>query len=275
VKFKKNKVIINGQRFFYWEKNKKNKEIIILLHGFPGNHIGLVNLANYLSDEYRIIIPDLPACGQSETLKETNNLKNYSKWVDVFLKKLSIDNAIIIGHSFGSRVALVFSVNYPDKVKKLVLITPIVEVDGFIARIASFYYRIAEFLPKYLQKLWLSNKFSKIVGDNIIFKSSNHILHKKIINRDIRELKRINQKVIIELFDEFYKFKLIPLGEKVKTKSLVIASDKDEIATLKSVALLVGKINKSEFKILKNEGHLVPLENPLATAKIINSWLKK
>lgn len=152
MKFLKNVVIINGQNFFYWEKNKKIKETIVLLHGFPGNHMGLIDLANYLGNDYHIIIPDLPACGQSEALKVIHNLKNYSAWLNLFLENLFINQAIIIGHSFGSRVALFFSVNYPEKVKKLILITPVLEVNGFIARIASIYYRIGEVLPKYLQK---------------------------------------------------------------------------------------------------------------------------
>lgn len=275
MKFKKNLIIINGQNFFYWEKNKKEKKVVVLLHGFPGNHIGLIDLGSYLNDDYRVIIPDLPACGKSEALKKTHNLKNYAQWLNSFLEKLSVYHAVIIGHSFGSRVALVFSVNYPLKVQRLVLITPVIEVDGFIANIASLYYKIGKVLPSYLQKSWLSSKFVKKIGDEILFKSSNQILHKKIINRDVRELRKVDQKVIVELFDEFYKFELILLGKKVKTDSLVIASDKDEIATLKSVRILADQFQKKSLKIVRKAGHLVPLEKPLVIAKIIRFWLEE
>ncbi len=274
MKLKNNLVIINGRKFFYWEKNRKNKQVIVLLHGFPGNHMGLVDLANYLDNEYRIIIPDLPACGQSESLNGIHNLKSYSNWLNSFLESLSINKTIIIGHSFGSRVALVFAANYAKNVEKLVLITPVVEVDGFIARVATLYYKIAEVLPNYLQKIMLSNGFGKKMGDIIIFKPANPKIHKKIIDRDVKELKKLNQKVIIEIFNEFYKFKLIALGKRIKTESLVIASDKDEIATLKSVKILAGNIDKVSFEIMENSGHLVPLEKPSATAKIILHFLQ-
>lgn len=274
MKFKKNVAEIDGKRFFYWEKNPDQKGTIVLLHGFPGNHMGLIDLADYLGDNYRIIIPDLPACGLSEDLKEGHNLKNYAKWVDDFLESLLIRQAVIVGHSFGSRVALFFSSNYPEKVKRLILITPVLKVDGFIAKIASLYYRIGGILPAYLQKAWISSKFTKKLGDDILFKSSGKVLHKKIIGRDVAELKKINQQVIIGLFDEFYKSKSISLAKGIRVESLVIASDKDEIATLKSVKLLANQLDSAELKIMKNSGHFVPLERPLATAKIIKSWLE-
>src|ERR1035437_11087681 len=100
MKFKKKLVIVNNRKAFYWEKNTEKKQVIVLLHGFPGSHEGLVDMANGLKD-YHLIIPDLPACGLSDPLSEKHNLENYSKWLEDFLKSLFIDSAIIIGHSFG------------------------------------------------------------------------------------------------------------------------------------------------------------------------------
>lgn len=86
MKFKKNIAAIGKRKFFYWENNATGKEVIVLLHGFPGNHIGLVGLASKLPDSCRIIILDLPACGQSDELEGIHSLKNYSAWLDLFWK---------------------------------------------------------------------------------------------------------------------------------------------------------------------------------------------
>lgn len=273
MKFKKKGIEIDGRGFFYWCKGYQQKETIILLHGFPGNHAGLIDLANALGNKRQIIIPDLPACGLSEELRGKHVLKNYAKWLNDFLERLSIQEAIIIGHSFGSRVAMFFSIDYPQKVKKLILITPVVEVNGFITRIATLYYRVGGILPRYFQKIWLSNELFKRVGDTILFKSSNPVMHKKIIDRDVKELKKVNQQVIIDLFNEFYKFQLISLGKRIDAKTLIIAGDKDEIATLVSLKTLAHNVQKASLKVMKDSGHLVPLEKPLATAKIIKNWL--
>ena len=247
--FKKKIAIINGQEFFYWEKNEKKKDVVGLLHGFPGSHQGMVDMANGL-EEYRIIIPDLPACGLSQPLKIKHSLENYSIWLDEFLKCLSIDKIILIGHSFGSRVALVFSGLYPNKVSKLVLITPVVRVEGLVARFVVAEYKIAEILPEYLRKSWLSNKLHSTIRDAIIFKSVSPKRRRELIIRENKEAKILDPKVSIEIFEEFYRFNLTPAGKKVKVKSLVLAGDSDVIAPLDPVRELTLQLEDCTFVIM-------------------------
>jgi pimeloyl-ACP methyl ester carboxylesterase len=272
MSFKKKITTIDGQKTFYWEKNPEKKEIMVVLHGFPGSHGGLLDMANGMG-KYRFIVPDLPACGLSEPLKDKHNLENYSKWLKGFLESLSIEQPIIVGHSFGSRLALVFSGANPEMIRKLVLITPVVKVEGLIARFVSIEYRIAKILPQHLQKSWLSNRVHFNLGHKIIFKSAGIKKRQKLIASDRDELGRLNPQVNIELFDEFYRFSLIPVGQKVKTESLVIAGELDEIAPLASVRKLAEQLSNSQFVIMKNCGHIVVAEKPLTVAKIILNWL--
>jgi len=272
--FKKKEVTINNKKAYYWEKNHSYKDTIVLLHGFPGNHKGLVDLANNLGD-YRIIIPDLPACGESEPLEGKHNLENYSQWLNIFLNSLFIDKAIVIGHSFGSRVGLVFSHDFKERVERLVLITPVVKVEGLIAQFVSVEYKIAEMLPDYLKKAWLSNIIHYRVGDMIIYKSASPKRRKKLIDRRNQEIKNLKPQINIELFDEFYKFSLVPLGPKVKTKSLIIAGKEDEIAPLASIQELASQLANVTFVVMENCGHIVVGERPSTTASIIKKWFNQ
>ncbi len=275
MKFKKNIIKINSKKVFYIDSGGQNP-VIILLHGFPGNHMGLIDLANYIgNDRYRIIIPDLPACGCSDSLEKKHNLKNYSDWLDSFLEALSIDGAIIIGHSFGSRIALVFTNYYSKRVKRLVLITPVLKVKGLFNRIFSIYYGITGFMPKYLQKIMLSNGFGKKLGNKIIFESADPNIHKKIIDRDIKEIKKLKPRVNIEIFDEFYKFSLIPTGKTIKKNSLLIAGELDLVSPLGPIRELSCRLPNVKLRIMKNCGHLLPLEKPKLTANIIKEWLAR
>jgi pimeloyl-ACP methyl ester carboxylesterase len=271
--FKKKLVVTNGRKVFYWEKNHGKKEVIILLHGFPGSHGGLIAMADGLGD-FRIIVPDLPACGLSEALMGKPSLENYSQWLFDFLENLSVENIILVGHSFGSRIGLVFSSKYPEKVKELVLITPVVKVDGLIARFVSIEYEIAKILPKHLRKSWLSNRLHRGIGNMIIFKSTKGKRRQELIDKQDKDLKLLNPQINIEIFDEFYRFSLIPVGKKIKIKALVVAGELDEIAPLDSVKELAEQLPNSEFIIMKNCGHIVVAEKPLTTARIIIDWLK-
>ncbi|MCX6760399.1 MAG: alpha/beta hydrolase [Candidatus Nealsonbacteria bacterium] len=274
MRFEKLSVVINKRKTFYWQKNNSQKEAIVLLHGFPGNHEGLVDMANGLGN-YRLIIPDFPACGQSESLNEKYSLENYAKWLNTFFEGLSINKAIVIGHSFGSRVALVFTSRYPEKVNKLALITPVVKVEGLISRVVAIEYKIAELLPKKLRRLWLSNQIHRKVSDIVLFKSASPKRRQEITAKDRRERKNFNPQINLELFSEFYRYSLVPIGKKIKTESLVIASDMDSIAPLNSVKELAEQLANVKFTVMKHSGHIVVLERPLATANIIRHWLEK
>jgi len=265
--------VVNGRKSLYWEKGPIMAETILFLHGFPGNHMGLEDLANAFQEKYRIIIPDLPACGESEPFIQTHTLKSYADWLKMFLEHLGLQQIIIVGHSFGTRVALVFAAEYPDKVKKMALITPMLRVDGLIARVASLKFSIAKVLPRRMRSQWLSNKLYQHAFKVIIFKSASPKRRKEIVEMDRKEMMHIDPKYTLEIFDEFYQSNLTPTGEKVKAPCLVIAADKDEIATLQAVGELVACLENVTFEIMKDSGHLVPLERPVETANVIKKWL--
>ena len=272
--FKKNTITIEGRKFFYWEKNHSHKQAIVVLHGFPGNHRVVMDMAKRLGNA-RIIIPDLPACGESESLKNEHILKNYTEWLEGFLNSISVESAIVIGYSFGSRIAITFSALHPEKVQKLVLITPVVKPDSIIANLASLEYEIAEKLPVYMQKTWLSNKIYHGASNFIIFKSASKKRRQYLISNDAKEIKRLDPKANLELFDEFFRFDHISKGSKITIKTLVIAGDKDEIATVGSVEKLCERFPNYELKVIKNSGHIVVAERPKRVARIISDFLGK
>ena len=272
MKFEKKSAVIYGKKVWYWEKNHQQNPVMVFLHGFPGSHKGLMDLAGNIKG-YRLIIPDLPACGQSEPLQKSHSLGNYANWVNDFLGNLSIGNVVVVGHSFGARVGLMFATKHPQKIRGLVLITPVVKVDGLIVRIASFKGIIAKWLPIALRKAWLSSKFYHRMGHMVIFKSSSSKNRRQMLETDYKELENLDVRATIEVFDEFYHSDLVSLAKKMTAKILLVAGDRDKIATISSIKEFAGKLQKGSLQVIKNSGHLVPLERPLTTATVIETWL--
>lgn len=273
MRFQKKRITIDGKLVTYWEKNSAKKEVIVFLHGFPGSHRGLIDMASAFS-EYRLIVPDLPACGESEAFDWTHNLENYSKWLNNFLKELKIKKIVLVGHSFGSRIGLYFGGHYRNKIDRLVLVTPVSRVEGLIARLASLNFKVAEYLPLNLQKKWISNPVYRTAGHIIVFKTCSKKRRKILIANDVKEFNHLDSRATIQLFEEFYSSDLSPLGKDIKAKTLVIAGEKDEIAPLSSVIDVVEHLPNAQLVVMKKEGHIVVAESPLTTASIIKEWLK-
>lgn len=273
MRFQKKTIVINGKKVFYWQKHNLDNTVVVFLHGFPGSHKGLIGTADEI-EGYGIIIPDLPACGQSEPLAEKHSLKNYAKWLNEFLENLSVKKVVVVGHSFGARVALVFSLYYPKKVEKMVLITPVAKVDSLVGRLAAINYKLTEFLPVYFQDAWLHNIIYRDARNAIIYKSVGPKRKKQLIHLNDEEAKNVDIQANLEISNEFYGHDSILKGEKIGVKTLLIACDKDEVATVNSIKELSNRFTNAEIKVMKNSGHLVVLERPKAVGEIIYKWLK-
>lgn len=91
---------------------------VVLLHGWGQNIAMMQPVGNELPD-YRITILDFPGFGESEEPKEVWTVEDYADSLKELLKELKVENPIILGHSFGGRVAICYASN--NKVDKLIL----------------------------------------------------------------------------------------------------------------------------------------------------------
>ncbi len=77
----------------------------VMLHGWGDNLHTFDALVRQMPG-YRIVRLDLPGFGQSERPREAWGVEEYALFVANFLKKLSIDSYVLVGHSFGGRIAI-------------------------------------------------------------------------------------------------------------------------------------------------------------------------
>jgi len=100
-----------------------------LLHGYPLNHTIWRPLVDLLQGRARLIMPDLRGHGRSPVGEGEPSIRQMAEDVYALLEQLSIDKAIIAGHSMGGYVALSFAHAYPRMLAGLGLIASQAEAD--------------------------------------------------------------------------------------------------------------------------------------------------
>lgn len=102
---------------------------LILLHGWGGSWESWAPLIPSLSEHFELLIPDLPAFGQSAAprsvgIKEAWKTADYAQWLLAFTKTVIPDQTFCLaGHSFGGKIAALFAATkHPTTLKKLILI---------------------------------------------------------------------------------------------------------------------------------------------------------
>ena len=97
----------------------EGKNTLVFLHGWGQNIEMMKPVGDKFRKNSRIIIIDLPGFGMSSEPKTIWTLYDYVDCVKKLLDKLEVKNPILIGHSFGGKISLLYATKY--KVDKLIL----------------------------------------------------------------------------------------------------------------------------------------------------------
>ena len=104
-----------------------NGPAIIVLHGGPDfDHLYLLPDLDRLSDSYRLIYYDQRGRGQSGNGVQPKEVSLESEIAD--LEKVrqyyKLDSVVLLGHSWGTVIALEYAIRYPQRVSRMILMNP-------------------------------------------------------------------------------------------------------------------------------------------------------
>lgn len=100
---------------------------VILLHGWLGSWGLWQETMAYLGRYYRTYALDFWGFGKSGKKRETYDVQDFVGLVDQFMEQLGIFNAPLVGHSMGGTVSLSVAIQYPHRVRKVVIVgSPVV-----------------------------------------------------------------------------------------------------------------------------------------------------
>jgi pimeloyl-ACP methyl ester carboxylesterase len=103
-------------------------EPLVMVHGFADSSYSWHENAAILKDSgHRLIIVDQPGLGRSDAPPDPYvfSIENQAKAIVALTEKLGLTEFCIIGHSMGGGIALYITLNYPEKVRKAVVIDPV------------------------------------------------------------------------------------------------------------------------------------------------------
>ncbi|MEZ5044284.1 MAG: alpha/beta hydrolase [Saprospiraceae bacterium] len=97
---------------------------LVLLHGTGASLHTWEEWTKELQDSFTIISLDLPAFGLTGPfIKDVDyGIRHYASFLDGFVKAIGVDRFFLAGNSLGGLIAWKYTLDYPAKVKKLILL---------------------------------------------------------------------------------------------------------------------------------------------------------
>ena len=223
----------------------KGKDIL-LLHGWGQNIEMMKPLGDAFCDRFRITIIDFPGFGQSDEPKEKWTIDKYSLMLEEFTKQVGIKKPIVMGHSFGGRVAIRFSSRNP--IEKLVLF-------------GSPCIRVQEELPL---KVRILKRLKKLPGMNKI----GEFMKQYIGSRDYKAASPIMRETLVEVVNE----DLSKYAREIEEPTLLIWGEQDIEAPVSEAKELESIMMDAALIILPGT-HYAYLENLARVITILNNFI--
>lgn len=280
---------IEGTMFHLETFGNDTNEVVIVLHGGPGNDYRYLLDLKELADDYFVVFYDQRGTGLSPRVPADElTLENMIKDLNNIIKYFSPDRKVnIIGHSWGGMLASGYLAQYPEKVHKIVLAEPGMltseKAEEFMEKFKpEFSFRFLWHAGKcWFESLHVDEPDDQAAGDYffmaLAFNASpelfnNHPMSKYFCNQDIetasidfwRYSSLANKTILMSAFDNDgnINLDLVTGVEKFPHKVLFLISECNQLIGEEFQKDHIEYFNKAEMVIIKNAGHSMIGEQP-------------
>lgn len=254
-------ITVNGKAVHYWEASPQFDEAILLLHGGFGNaDTNWSACIDELAETYRVIAPDLPAYGETESIPIT--IQSLVTWTRDFMATIQLEQAVIVGHSFGGLIARILAAQTPKLAPAIVLVNggvipAVPTLAKFIARMpiigGLLYRQIAK------STMSLSNLQSAIKAESVLTPE-----FREAIRTDLPALAQLMRSLSISPLPEE---RVPPLP------TLLLWGEEDPITPKVIGERIKDNIPGSKLSLIADVGHMPQIEVPDIFAWQIKNFL--
>lgn len=231
--------------------------VLLMLHGWKDSLNTFDDLVKRLPN-YRIVRVDMPGFGGTEAPKDAWGVHDYVEFVRAFLEKVNVVPDVIVGHSFGGRVAIKGVGMGVLKPTKLILIA-----SAGLARRRTLKNHLFAGVAKGGRVLTSIPPFS--FWQNAIRRKLYDALGSDYFRAG--SLKDTFVKVVSEDLSEY--------ASKITIPTLLIWGRQDASTPLIQAEMIHDRIEDSQLDIVNGAGHFVHREQPENVAAFITQFLDK
>lgn len=244
----------------YSEGGQAGKPIVVLIHGLAGSRDNWNRVARALTANYHVVIPDLPASGETQVPKDFDySVPNVTEKLRRFIEAANLTGpAHVAGHSLGGSIAMLYAGQYPFETKSLFLI----DAAGVYKSATTPYLKD----PNQVKNMIVSKK-----GDfNFLMQQAMHTppfipkeiaqaQEKMMIAQSEQTQKMVDQVIALNKLYTPDSFAL--LARSIDAPTLILWGKQDKIINVEVAPELKSLLKNAQAPvILDNVGHMPILE---------------
>ena len=247
---------IRGTQLFYTVEGEGMP--VILMHGWGCNHSTLKSIEAQLTPGFKVYNVDFPGFGGSNEPSAVWGVEEYTSLIEDFARQEHIESPILLGHSFGGRVGILFASR--NKVHTLTL------VDAARVkprRSLRYYYKVYSYTAiKHALLFFLGQKRGETALNSY---------RAKVGSSDYSNASPMMRAILSKVVNEDLK-SVMP---KIACPTLLIWGANDTATPLADAKIMEKLIPDAGLVSFDGVGHYSFLENPYQFAAVLKSFLSK
>lgn len=274
---RKDWIEVEGVRIHYLVGGKRCNPTIFL-HG-GGSDSAELSWGSSLQDfsrTFNCIAPDLPGYGKSEKPDINYNSEYYTHFIQHLCDNLNLSRFSLVGLSLGGHASLRFSLKYPDRVEKLVLVSPA----GLGVPLRwCILARLMIHMP------WLHKRIRERASLNTIRLALRNIVYdatalpNSVIRRVSATLSKPQSgrawRTYLDRELGWFKSRDNLFGRlgDLRTKTLIIHGAEDRMVPLKQALAAQRAIPEAQLHVIHHCGHWPQIEHPDEFRQVVSNFL--
>ena len=249
---------VGGDRIFYTlhdaARSARGHVPLILVHGAGENHLVWPARLRRMPG-ISVYAIDLPGHGKSGG-SGRSSIAAYADWLEQALRALSLDRAVIVGHSMGGAIAQQFGLAYPAQTAALVLIAT-----GARLRVAP-------------QILELTGSDLPAAADLISRLEWGPSTPEQMIRLGRQQLLANRPEVMHGDYLACHAFDVVDRLGDIRAPTLVIGGTADQMTPPRYASFLAERIAGAQLALIDAAGHMVMLEREEAVGRAVEEFLR-
>jgi len=263
-------VDVAGTRLDVRDSGPKDAPAVILLHGFGSSLHTWEDWAGPLSADHRVVRFDLPGSGLSspDPTGDYTDARSIAVLI-ALMDQLGIAKASVVGNSIGGRIAWSFAAAHPERVDKLVLVSP----DGFESPgfeygrtpdVPSTVKLMRYVLPKPLVKMSLAPAYAdpKVMTDALATRYY-----------DLMRAPGVRDAMIARM-QQSIRFDPVARLQTIRAPTLLLWGEEDKMIPFTNAADYLKAIPGAKLVPLPGVGHLPQEEAPQRSLEVVREFLR-
>lgn len=262
----------NGMTMAYIEAGDPHGQPVVLIHGFTDTARDWVPLVPELDRSLRLILVDIRGHGRTSKPECCYGRLDFAYDVRLLLDALHVERADIVGHSLGSYIAQTFAEYWPERTRRVVLIS---SSGGPLASCAA---PAGEPEAKAMDYRGEILKLKEPIDPDSRFMvewwSSPTPVDDEFLHRQRVDAAAIPLRVWLAVLDQGMAGPALQATlPRLKAPTLLIWGEKDPIFGAQDRCSLRTALPEAEVKLFPQLGHNPFWEDPAAVAAVVNGFL--